>query len=1687
MANEPEEDQSRKRKKWLEDLSVLSSDDEDNLSTISTNGGLNPNTFDKDKVYLRFPYYLGSDSSEDEIEIKCFPKVPKVKREEKSILSSDESRDDRNSKNHSYKHTKRKQKSDINSVKNTRSKDSATKKKPHKESRVSKDEVTNRKQLKKALNSLINCSGIVDKVRPSVDKGDCLLEEQLFENDQLNPSNSRFLDSSSENSDKDVFVIKTKPTRYRRVHILSTSSSSEEESTKSSLPLSNLEKPKDTQSKDTKRRKNHRSVHLMSSSDDEESENACLLENSKQSEELAGSTQENVSPEPDKCASQTNSRFLDPIKPLSNANAWTSIADIKSQNNKQSKVQELKRKFVPSNASSVAIYKQIQQRQSNKSKANPPRRNSKHQPNKTHFGVGNENKTTCDVQVNDGLSTSTSQIHSKFESISCDAKETISSESSVNQETRKDSLMDNRENSAEIPNITTSTSVSSTNPSVFGKKIRQAHHREINKLDDNNRLYQNSRHKPPHSKSNKKKLSTDNKSLEEQQSTSSSSTTCDVLGNIMSQMDSNPFKVQSVPVKKTGPSQDKLGWFPPGTYPPALCGQPQNAVGVPQIRMYGTIKSNSGSIMPEVSNPNSTLRNIPNPSYNPLCFAMGINITNQPVVRTETTGSRLERSNQNLPQANELTTEASNPNRTLRNIPNPSYNPLCFATGINITNQPVVRTETSRLERSNQNLPQANELTTEASNPNRTLRNIPNPSYNSLCFATGINITNQPAVRTETSRLERSNQNLSQVPKPQGEKINENSCGSSSVSCGGQKLVSFYSAPQEDYMGKLIISQDEVVNNLKNSSTPSEKSEANRHLKSNHTTLLQNNKSDNLSLKHYNKNSIIQDSGLTAERQTIASCKNPQIVNENNTLQNINQKDNWSIRPQTPFTSRGNGEICKTSQENNNPKGIRIRLCGEEFRLSAKQPSNANKICNVSKKDVPGTNDCDRQGDNVENNAKSPKKTSPVSPTTSSSSSSSSDDSSSDSSDESTKSSSTADSDSSVRTVKNLSIAHVDSIKEPKRLLTTGVLCTKVTSKEQPYEKENQLVHPEVPSSLTNMPTLEKNMDSKTFLKTPENVVYTDVIVLSDSSDSESGQLHDKETNTRDLDADNHIEIPCSDTGTTPSKPGPPASNSVGKIRVRNLLELGVIPNPEIENALKPTSMDPVIVAQNKESEILQTETSYSNNTNQQAIHPGREDYVCSLPTKPAELNSNSNLNASPDPMPTIVEVLSLAQNDGTANPSFGENIHTNNSQSTSKDLNSSNDKPVNDTPNSNRVTTENLSQVQSKPDKQKGKAKKLLGCQLPAKASFRIKNSNSSCKKSAKNKNTPTSNRPTIENSPQSESKKSENKKDKKFSGDINQQAQPRQANPLRPFGPNQKTPKTPHSVNKNNSNKSKPTVGLLVPVIPIALIKPVNAVMPTVSGMNLENSKRTVCNTESRNFIRIQVPRSHNLPSEVGTSRVESSEASSQTPATVVTMPDSSENVQKLFFTLCDKLFTDVVNFKIPKMAYDLYLLISYDVMKEERFKKINQLLSSETVVSEKLRAEKEFADMIKIRAQSFVPLFMTIVNRIDSDNLKALLTAVYCRIVQKLETIDPITSAYRFKIRSIIKTMLEKHGCKQPEILAYFDSENDTNFLTNFCFIENLLKKYDTEPREVCTNLRMQPNTEMTASSTSTERVS
>ncbi|XP_054278726.1 uncharacterized protein LOC128997163 [Macrosteles quadrilineatus] len=259
----------------------------------------------------------------------------------------------------------------------------------------------------------------------------------------------------------------------------------------------------------------------------------------------------------------------------------------------------------------------------------------------------------------------------------------------------------------------------------------------------------------------------------------------------------------------------------------------------------------------------------------------------------------------------------------------------------------------------------------------------------------------------------------------------------------------------------------------------------------------------------------------------------------------------------------------------------------------------------------------------------------------------------------------------------------------------------------------------------------------------------------------------------------------------------------------------------------------------------------------------------------------------------------------------------------------------------------------------------------------------------------------------------------------------------------------------------------------------------MPTVSGMNLENSKRAVCNTESRNFIRIQVPRSHNLPSEVGTSRVESSEASSQTPATVVTMPDSSENVQKLFFTLCDKLFTDVVNFKIPKIAYDLYLLISYDVMKEERFKKINQLLSSETVVSEKHRAEKEFADMIKIRAQSFVPLFMTIVNRIDSDNLKALLTAVYCRIVQKLETIDPITSAYRFKIRSIIKTMLEKHGCKQPEILAYFDTENDTNFLTNFCFIENLLKKYDTEPREVGTTLRIQPNTEMTASSTSTER--
>lgn len=168
------------------------------------------------------------------------------------------------------------------------------------------------------------------------------------------------------------------------------------------------------------------------------------------------------------------------------------------------------------------------------------------------------------------------------------------------------------------------------------------------------------------------------------------------------------------------------------------------------------------------------------------------------------------------------------------------------------------------------------------------------------------------------------------------------------------------------------------------------------------------------------------------------------------------------------------------------------------------------------------------------------------------------------------------------------------------------------------------------------------------------------------------------------------------------------------------------------------------------------------------------------------------------------------------------------------------------------------------------------------------------------------------------------------------------------------------------------------------------------------------------------------------------------------------SLENMESLFFKLCDELFCEVVMMKLPKLVDDLHLVIAHDIMREERLKKVEQLKCPETKVEEKRRTEKEFIETLKIRGQGFVPLFMTIVKKVEKEHMKTLVIAFYCKIVHQLEQIDPINRTYRFKLRLLIKRMLIKSYINK-DVVAIF-SDNITSFTNNFNFIESLLLKYN-----------------------------
>lgn len=171
------------------------------------------------------------------------------------------------------------------------------------------------------------------------------------------------------------------------------------------------------------------------------------------------------------------------------------------------------------------------------------------------------------------------------------------------------------------------------------------------------------------------------------------------------------------------------------------------------------------------------------------------------------------------------------------------------------------------------------------------------------------------------------------------------------------------------------------------------------------------------------------------------------------------------------------------------------------------------------------------------------------------------------------------------------------------------------------------------------------------------------------------------------------------------------------------------------------------------------------------------------------------------------------------------------------------------------------------------------------------------------------------------------------------------------------------------------------------------------------------------------------------------------------------SPTEIDRHFFHSYNELFIELVYLKIPKLVDDLHLLIIHDKFREERLKKLEQLISPETKAAEKRRTEKDFSDAVKLRSQSFVPLFMTIVNKISKDNVTTLIIAFYIRIVQQLLHIDPNHLHYKFKLKNIIKCLLEKHSSPGIEKVSFIFNYDDHIFQFYYHYIEQLLLKYDS----------------------------
>lgn len=1634
--NPSAEERSRKRKTWLKTLSVLSSE-EDDLDGESA--AINPPSLPTGEVWeLRFPYPMVSDDSEDEEEehAQVFQsKSNKRKGLKRKLQFSDEELEVID-QNESFKDKKRKvkscQKAVVNNVgkikpelkQKKNKKDSNKKVELSVDNKPKENQIDNsiKKKTKISLESLKSqCiemqyanpasflfGGSLKKLakvkpkrkrkaaKPPLEPVQPILPIAIAEPVQIVEGSediivdpARFLDSSDEENESKVPYV-----GGSRLHDLSTSSSGNDSEAEKIAS-----KPKKAQVKLKVCKPKRKSLHYISSSSEDEHLFHTVTNNKTEENQrdcdgnLAGldtsqqGSKDFIFGKPKISGKKVGKPSLnkepvngkhnkEPVKV--NFSAWTNIANVKIKQNQpkpsstyhKSIVSNLKKQFASSNLAEVKIRKQINNisNRIDKDKENSctkqslitPKEFCKQKDNKTKentffskgqneqreesdagFDVGNRKPVENNYTVN--LNVYCSPSHDSRNNDDCESGQ------SRTQET-KTSL-----------DINLSLTHSKEEQSSISNKVRVAHNRRESIQQTN---LQDADHRE--SLETCRKAEGSSGKDEATENIAEPSLPNDILGNILSEMEKNPFKLS-----KLTKNPSELPNTKPLMYCPTLHPMPSNNFIPYMLPTNQYLASGSAVASPSVSPLSNPGLKSYSPSINPLKEGLFSNVTS---------------SNDSLESELRKFVEGTDRLRS-GTISDTLTDPL-----------PVSHSNTTAVAQSTTKETPVNVLSTIDSRShivagNQTNENsklvipfysVRDEDYNASKEARLLKQSNEGVASSQTN-VGNCGLNQSKTPVyPTTDKNRDNSKVShrSSVICHSKRNPD------------AIIKNDKLHLSLKE---PCRDSDIQKHYFSDENSNLDKNKvdkapSDN---KSTDRNMLIKESSVISI---------PRIIKPNRQAHTLSSSEEESDEPSTlkPPSSTNQGS----------PKGIRVRFGGSEYRFKGQ-----NQIVKGNKQKVTG----------AEATAESRKEVSETNPgceltfgkESSSSSSNSSQSSSNDSSDSESNEEATDDKQSTSDTqCLDLLSAEVSTVATLNKILKEH---PKSRTSLEPILDKHLEATPSVETTLVN-PSAELTQDISLEAKPstkltvdrcleakPRNI-YKEVITLSSDSESETPQP----TNDRkDLVSSIQL-VPSSHKGTeTPGQssyrnattaektdevsersehdvacPAPSANTNVGKIRIKSLFELGVVNNGSIpDNALNKLNSDFEYALKTRKDTICQPDK----------VH---------LDQQQNKLKQKPKLVTKPSPH--------------SAEKEKSEHIANTNPSTSTKETKQTKDSSV---PLPNVFKKGTITGIV--------KAMNVDGQTRP-RIILNLKKVHVNATKAAPQK--PSSIGKTLTSS-----------------------------SSQMPISSNQSSVLTPQSSKSTMIQPANVCINSIMPpsnfqptmFVTSAISANTTNVLPSNTKANFNQPKLVRLNkqwTTNQNSNRVPIY-TIALPSDVIPQLGHQTSTLTDPPVQITEQPLDDETI-KCF----DKFFSELTCMKMPKLVDELHLLITYDIIREEQLQKVGQLLQPEMASSEARRAEKDFADKLKTRAQEFVPLLMTILKKVETNYLQFSMLALYCRIVQLLERVNPINIKYRFRLRTLISAMLNKQPSAATVDVDLFFTGEEQIFMANFNDMYGKLLKYE-----------------------------